>query len=163
VEGNAVIPVLDARVPKSWLGILQVKVAGHSRRIRQLPPVKAFKYIYKLTMFHVQYVLVTPIAKVYRLLHKRPPDTLLDHYLKSMHGMALRNYVPTVYPGRITLFHANESQKKNPVESPMGWAPLAVGGLEVHTFDTPHAMIRPEYAEEIALKLNECIFAAENH
>jgi thioesterase domain-containing protein/acyl carrier protein len=163
MEGSRVIPVLDAQIPKSWLGVLKTKVAGHSWRIRQFAPAKAVKYISKLAAFHAQFALVTSIAKGFRLLHKRPPDNLLDKYLKSIHGVALRNYVPTVYPGKITLFHANESERTNPVDAPMGWAPLAGGGLEVHYFDTPHAMLRPEYVEQVALKLNECILVAEGH
>jgi thioesterase domain-containing protein len=163
LEGDVVTPVLDAQMPASGFEILKIKAGGHYRRIRQLKPVKGLKYIVKLMIFHVKDPIISLIVKLFRLLHKRLPDNLLLQYLRTTHAMALRNYVPTLYPGKITLFHAIESQKTNPIDSPMGWARLAGGGLEVHYFDTPHTMIQPEYAEQIALKLNERILSVKNH
>ena len=163
VEGDAVVPVLEARLPENRYEILKIKIAGHFRRIRQLNRVKGIKYIVKLIWFHVKDVVISSIVKLFRLLHKRLPDALLLQYLRATHAMALRNYVPTLYPGKITFFHASESQKTNPIDSSMGWGRLAGGGLEVHYFETPHTMIQPEYAEQIARKLNECLLSAGNH
>jgi hypothetical protein len=110
--------------------------------------------------FHVKHAVISAFVKLFRLLHRRLPDNLLLQYLRTNHRLALRNYVPTLYPGKVTLFQASESQKTDPIDSPMGWAPLAGGGLEAHCFDTPHEMIKPEYAEPIARKLKECIASA---
>lgn len=160
IEGDKVIPVVEIRVPESGYKVLKIKVGGHFRRIRQLNPVRGIIYIGKLMMFHAKHAIISSFVKLYRLLHKRLPDNLLFQYLRITHAVAIRNYVPSLYSGKITLFHASESQKTNPIDSPMGWSPLAGGGLEVHYFETPHTMIKPEHAEVIARKLNECIISA---
>ncbi|MFT3893217.1 MAG: thioesterase domain-containing protein [Anaerolineales bacterium] len=160
VDGNTVLPVLDAQLPASGYELLKIKVGGHYWRIRQFKPLKAIKYVAKLIIFHTKYVIISFIAQLFRVLQKRLPDGLLLQYLRTTYAMALRNYVPTIYQGKVTLFHASESKKTNPIDSPMGWGPLANGGLDVHYFDTPHTMIQPEYAEQIARKLNECLLSA---
>ena len=48
----------------------------------------------------------------------------------------------------------------NPVDSPLGWAPLAGDGLDVYHFDASHELMRPEYAHEVAARLDECLSRA---
>jgi len=160
IEGDAVIPVVEALAPVSGYEILKRKTRGHLRKLRQLSLLRTIVYIGKLMRFHVKHAVISAFVKLFRLLHRRLPDNLLLQYLRTNHRLALRNYVPTLYPGKVTLFQASESQKTDPIDSPMGWAPLAGGGLEAHCFDTPHEMIKPEYAEPIARKLKECIASA---
>ena len=131
--------------------------------IGQFSPSKSVVYIGKQIWFYVRYAAVSFLATLFRLARKRLPDALLLRYMRLNHRMALRNYVPTRYPGKVTLFRATESLESDSIESPMGWAPLSGGGLDVHYFDTPHEMIKAEYAEPIARKLNECLIAARNH
>jgi aspartate racemase len=160
IEGDVEIPVVQALTPVSGYEILKRKARGHFRKLSQLSPLRIIAYIGKQMAFHAKHVVVSSFVKMFRLLRRRLPDYLLLRYLRINHRVAIRNYVPTLYPGRITIFRANETLETNPIDSPMGWAPLAGGGLEVHYFDAPHEMIKHEYAEPIARKLNECILSA---
>jgi len=162
MEENTVVPVVD-QSSANGLEIWEQKLKGHSVKIRQLSLMDSMIYIGKHIWFYMRYAIVSMGAILFRLANKRLPDGLLLHYLRLNHRMALRNYIPTKYPGKITLFRATESLKNDPVNVTMGWAPLAGGGLDVHYFDTPHEMIKSEYAEPVARELNECLISAKNH
>ena len=96
----------------------------------------------------------------FRTLRMRLPDVLLQNSLRENHIEALTSYVPVKYPGRIILFRAAESLAENPVDSPLCWAPLAGDGLDVYHFDASHELMRPEYAHEVAARLDECLSRA---
>ncbi len=161
VVNGVVQPVLGPVAFDSPKDIFIRKLHGHWRVLSGMSLGRAVIYSAKLIGFQVRLVLVSGIAALYRKFGKRLPDQLLLQYLRANHRAALRNYVPAVYPGRITIFRANESIESDPLDSPMGWKPLAGGGLDAYYFDTPHEMIKPEYAEMIAKKLNECIQLAQ--
>lgn len=162
-EQGKFVPIVDAPSTVSGIVTWRYKIKGHFRMIGQFSPLKSVVYIGKHIWFYLRYAATSFFVLLFRLIHKRLPDALLLHYLRLNHRMALRNYVPTKYPGRVTLFRATESLESDSIESPMGWASLSGGGLDVHYFVTPHEMIKPEYAEPIARKLNECLIAAGNH
>ena len=162
-EQGKFVPIVDAPSTVSGIVTWKYKIKGHFRMIGQFSPLKSVVYIGKHIWFYLRYAATSFFVLLFRLIHKRLPDALLLHYLRLNHRMALRNYVPTKYPGRVTLFRATESLESDSIESPMGWASLSGGGLDVHYFVTPHEMIKPEYAEPIARKLNECLIAAGNH
>jgi hypothetical protein len=73
---------------------------------------------------------------------------------------AVLNYVPEVYPGRITIFRASQSLAKNPIDDPMGWGPLAAGGVDWFIIESTHRIIDPEFAQQVGSKLNECLAKA---
>ena len=162
-DGDRVIPIVEGLAPATPYEILRRKTKGHLRKIEQLGLFEKIAYVAKQAGFPIKYAMTSLIAKGFRLLQKRLPDSLLLHYLRDNHKLALQNYVPALYPGKITLFRASASMKKHPIDSPMGWAPLANGGVDVHYFEASHEIIKPEYAEQIARKLNECISAARKH
>lgn len=161
VVNGMVKPVLEPLTPDSDTELFKRKMQGHWRALSKMRPRRAAVYAGKQVWFQFRLVLISAVAYIYRLFGRRLPDQLLIRYLRLNHRAALRNYVPAVYPGRVTLFRARESIASDPLDSPMGWGPLAGGGLDVHYFDTPHEMIKPEYAAMIANKLNECIRAAQ--
>jgi hypothetical protein len=76
------------------------------------------------------------------------------------HIWAVRDYVPTSYPGRITLFRASESLNANHEDSSTGWESLAGGKLDVFDFNATHELVNAEYAMEVAHKLTECMHKA---
>jgi thioesterase domain-containing protein len=163
VEGNNIVPIVRELTPVNRYEILKRKANGHLRKLKQLSLSAKMAYIVRKTGFHIRYAVTSLIAKLFRLFGKRLPDFFLMHYLRDNHRMALKNYVPTLYPGKITIFRASASMKKHPIDSPMGWAPLAGGGVDVHYFDASHEIIKPEYAQLVAQKLNDCIISARNN
>ena len=105
-------------------------------------------------------------AVVFRLvafLHARKirvPDSLLLLYLRTVHSKTLYAYIPTSYPGKVTLFRSLETARISSDDSPWSWRALADGGLEIHHFDATHNIVDVEYAEEVAQKLQECLVQA---
>ncbi|WNN88257.1 alpha/beta fold hydrolase [Gloeocapsopsis dulcis] len=92
--------------------------------------------------------------------------------LEAIHNRVQRNYVPQVYPGRVTLFRAINPLGKDFYYEPdlptpddwynrdpeHGWAKLAAGGLEIHDVPGNHMAIFTEpYVGSLAEKLKACL------
>ncbi len=97
-------------------------------------------------------------VRVLHRLGRRLPNNMMIQYLREAHIKAVLNYVPERYAGQITMFRARESLKDNPADSPMGWGPLAGGGLKAIVFEGSHADVyNPAYADKIAEMLRQCL------
>jgi thioesterase domain-containing protein len=70
----------------------------------------------------------------------------------------LRDYVPQVYPGRVTLFRASKQPAGYNNVRDLGWGKLAAGGVEIHDVPGYHGSIMMEPRVRIlAQKLEACI------
>jgi amino acid adenylation domain-containing protein len=56
----------------------------------------------------------------------------------ASHYRAVRNYVPAVYPGRLTLFRARTQPLLGPHLPDLGWGRLAAGGIDVEVIPGEH-------------------------
>jgi len=75
---------------------------------------------------------------------------------------ANRTYVPKPYPGCITLFRATEQPYGIYPDPALGWAELAIGGLEIVDVMGHHgAIIREPRVRALAQKLNESLRRAQ--
>jgi aspartate racemase len=155
-----IVPANEEQIRVGKLEILMRKVRGHFRKLSQLSTSAKISYLWNQVYIRIERILVSLFVKRYRRSGKRLPDRLLMLYIRKNHSEALTNYAPTFYPGKITLFRSSESLETNPVDSPMGWGPLAGGGLEVHHFEATHNLVHTEYAELVARTLNECMVSA---
>lgn len=71
---------------------------------------------------------------------------------------AVQNYVPKVYPGRITLFQSLQRWTRRYHEPAMGWDVLAAGGVEIHLCPGNHfSMILEPRVSVMATKFQECL------
>jgi len=148
---------LDTALPQHPIGILRQKLSGHYLRLSVLSPRQQVAYVINQITIRIKQLITFTLVKILRILRRRIPDRLLLIYLRLKHTEALINYVPVVYPGKITLFRATQSLTANPDDSRLGWGPLAAGGMDVHHFDAPHEIVNPEYAKDVASKLHECL------
>jgi thioesterase domain-containing protein len=82
--------------------------------------------------------------------------------LRLIHYQAGRDYVPTSYPGRVTIF-LSEDAPAIPSEDPrLGWTKLAAGGSEVHLFPGSHdTMLNESHIRVVAEKLKLCVEKAQ--
>ena len=100
-----------------------------------------------------------------------PPDfgfTQVRHLFNiyKSNVQAVRNYIPKVYPGHVTLFRAEQELAKNPHRLMHGWDKYAAGGVDVYVvpgshFDMaykPHVSV---LCEQLNLTLEK--LRAENH
>ena len=71
---------------------------------------------------------------------------------------ATRNYVPSRYPGRITLFRAAQELSGMSSDPTLGWSKWAAEGVDVHVVPGNHAsMVYKPHVEVLAQKLNFCL------
>ena len=136
---------------------LRRKFSFHKKRFSEQDLRGKLGFLPHEVAYQTSALEVLSTARIYRSLHKRLPDSILLRYLRLSHTNALRSYVPVRYPGKVTLFRANSSLKKNPDDSPMGWKPLAGGGFNVIHFTATHDLFKTEYVAEVAKRLNECL------
>jgi thioesterase domain-containing protein/acyl carrier protein len=99
------------------------------------------------------------VYQTYQSLGRPLPKTLRD--VKEFNSLAVRNYVPKVYGGSVTLFWASEDLRtsKDLVD---GWRALAGGGMEVHEIPGTHLdIIKEPHVSELATKLRSCLATAQ--
>lgn len=151
-ENRHVEPLLQTK--------FKTKVNWHIRNVKGKGFVEKLRYVIHLIGHNLDFVFLTRISKVYRFVGVRIPDNLLLRYLRKSHTRAISQYVPTRYPGKITVFRSSASLPSNPDDASEGWKFLAGGGMETYHFNATHNIVGPQYAKEVALKLNECLVKA---
>jgi acyl carrier protein len=159
-SSGVILPDLKTQINPTRSYQFGRKVQSHFMELSGLDWPEKLAYVGRALTFRFQRSNIYFKANVYRRLKKRLPDILLLQYLRYKHSEALRYYVPSRYPGKITLFRASESLEENPDDSPMGWMPLAADGVDIYHIDASHNIVNYEYAREIAFKLTECLDAA---
>jgi thioesterase domain-containing protein/acyl carrier protein len=102
------------------------------------------------------------VYQMYQSAGRSLPKTLRD--IKEFNSLAVRNYVPKVYEGSVTLFWASADLRtsKDLVD---GWRALAGGGMEVHEIPGTHLdIIKEPHVSHLATKLRSCLANAQaNH
>jgi len=83
------------------------------------------------------------------------PRALQD--IQELNSLAVREYVPKVYDGHLTLFWAS-SDLRTSVDLVGGWRALAGGGIDVHEIPGSHLdIIKEPHVAELAEKLADCL------
>jgi thioesterase domain-containing protein len=98
-------------------------------------------------------------VKAYRwsLQLGRPVLPLLRQPSRALE-QAARCYQPSPYPGSITLFKARSPDSPAPSEGTLGWARVAMGGVDVYEVRGEHLTIMHEpQVEELARQLRVCL------
>jgi thioesterase domain-containing protein len=87
------------------------------------------------------------------------PRALQD--IKELNSLAVREYVPQVYDGHVTLFWASSDLRAS-VDFVEGWRALAGGGIEVHEIPGSHLdIVKEPHVRELAKKLSGCLGRAQ--
>ena len=72
-----------------------------------------------------------------------------------------RNYVPRVYPGKVTLFRASNQPLGIYPDPTLGWEALVAGDLEIHEVPGHHgSLVKEPYVPVLAKELEHCIESA---
>jgi len=88
----------------------------------------------------------------------------LRHFLKieRCNFHALAHYTPKVYPGRITLFRAQERSVEEAEDRDLGWSAFAAGGVNIYDIPGTHyTMLKASHVETIAALLEECLLQVQ--
>jgi amino acid adenylation domain-containing protein len=87
------------------------------------------------------------------------PRALQD--IKELNSLAVRQYVPQVYDGQVTLFWASTDLRAS-VDFVEGWRALAGGGIDVHEIPGSHLdIVKEPHVQELAKKLRACLERAQ--
>lgn len=159
-QDGSITPSLDAPLPSNRFDVLKRKLVGHYFRLSALSPGQQISYILHQIQIRIKRTTISALVKIHRSLGRRIPDYLLLRYLRESHSMAKTNYVPMIYPGKITLFRASQTLQADPDDSPLGWGPLAAGGVDIYHFESSHEIVNAEHAKDVALRLNDCLTTA---
>jgi thioesterase domain-containing protein len=101
--------------------------------------------------------------KVQGITYKGYPQSegSISHTLQEVlkaNRQALSNYIPQVYPGRITLFLSREAPERSCYDRRLGWNEMATGGLEVCVVPGNHETLFGEpHVRILAEKLRVCL------
>jgi thioesterase domain-containing protein len=145
------------------LKLLVSKLQGHAARLQGLSLGEKLAYLSQDARMRLGRAYDRACIRAYRLRKKRLPADLLLKHMEERHLQALLSYAPRPYPGRVTLLRARESLLKNPLDDPLGWKPLAQGGLDVHIFNSDHRLVDEAFAGKVAEKLLEYLVQASAH
>jgi thioesterase domain-containing protein len=77
---------------------------------------------------------------------------------------ASSQYVPGVYPGRVTVYRATEKvfYTNSYLKSGLGWGKLAAGGVEIHDIPSDHlGILKEPHVQVLGKKLRECLDKAQ--
>jgi thioesterase domain-containing protein len=138
---------------------------SHLANLHSLPAADKILYVITKARFaprKLKSQLWRRVYQMYQSAGRSLPQTLRD--VKEFNSLAVRNYVPKVYEGSVTLFWASEDLRtsRDLVE---GWRALAGGGMEVHEIPGTHLdIIKEPHVSELATKLSSCLANAQaNH
>ena len=96
----------------------------------------------------------------YEKLDRPLPQTFRD--VKEFNSLAVREYAPQIYDGRVTLFWASGDLRTS-IDLVAGWRALAGGGIEVHEIPGSHLdIVKEPHVQELAEKLSGCLEAAQS-
>ncbi|HEY9666549.1 MAG TPA: hypothetical protein V6C91_07065, partial [Coleofasciculaceae cyanobacterium] len=111
----------------------------------------------------------TKIGRIYSKFHledsNSTPHTLEYFARQEIRSQAEQNYVPQVYPSRVTLFKAGDraDAATADIASDLGWGNLAGGGLEIYEVPGDHLSILKEpYVRVLSEKLRDSLDQAQN-
>lgn len=141
--------------------VLLNKIRGHLHRMDAMPARQKIAYLYADARMRIQRKLRRRQIAAYQRQRRRLAPDILLWYLEDCHTAALLAYAPEPYAGRLTLFRTRESLPHNPLNSPSGWEALALGGCDLHLFDSPHRMVDEAYIGELADRLRSCLALAQ--
>jgi non-ribosomal peptide synthetase component F/thioesterase domain-containing protein len=142
------------------LSILLQKVGFHVGNITGLNIKQIPQYLHEKIRMMLEILsgrAVTLFAKWTGKTSGGGTDPGIGSYIQDMNHLALRDYQPGVYEGRITIFRPerNYSSLSDPT---LGWGAVALGGIDtVELPVNPHAMLVEPYVKELAATLQRSI------
>jgi hypothetical protein len=152
----------DSRSRTYKAGRFIKRVNGHIVNLHQLTTKEKINYF----RGKAKYVPGKIKNKLWQAAYKfylqtgRPLPSLLRS-VGEFNFMAVMNYVPKIYPGKATLFWANEDLRGT-YDVEAGWKFLAQGGVEIHNIPGNHLdIVKEPYVQVLAEKLKACIDKAQ--
>jgi amino acid adenylation domain-containing protein len=136
-------------------------VKAHLTNLSALGLKAKLDYIWMVVQFKIERKIPSAIALSTNKLANlfRSPPEILKSQIKAANEIAFNNYIPTVYPGKVTLFLPKIKQVKSYIDPNGGWSQLALGGVETCDVPGDHAsiLIKDSDVRILAKVLQECL------
>jgi amino acid adenylation domain-containing protein len=136
------------------------RTKAHVVNLRSLSVNEGVAYLIKKARFAPRKLKSQVWRRIYGSYQRlgRPlPQTFRD--VKEYNSLAVREYTPHVYDGKVTLFWASADLRTS-IDLVEGWRALAVGGFEVHEIPGTHLdMVKEPHVQHLAEKLSACLRA----
>ena len=137
---------------------MKSKIRAHLRNLRTLGPIEKLKYLCEKSTYGPKKIQINTWQTLYRIFRKsgRPLPRVLRN-VEQFNYIAAREYVPKVYPGKVTLFWASEDLNTGH-DAVAGWEVLASGGVEIRELPGTHLnIIKEPFVEHLAREISSCL------
>ena len=154
------LPSDDKRNSRSYR--FAKKFESHTRNLGQLRFKRKLEYLWNKLRYVPAKTKGQVWGGVFKLYREggRPLPRLLRN-IEQINFAAARNYVPKVYPGKVTLFLAS-ADLTAAYDLKEGWEALAGDGLEVHEIEGDHInIIKEPFVGQLAAELTSCLDKAQ--
>jgi amino acid adenylation domain-containing protein len=143
---------------------LRYQISIHKLNLSRLKPTERLSYVTDRVKWKIERLGQKLTDKFYLWSGRPNPDLIPETFrlVEQANRQAVRNYLPQVYPGRVTLFRSIERPTRKYYEPLLGWGELAAGGVEVVEVPGHHStMILEPYVRFLAEKLRACLDKAQ--
>ncbi len=138
------------------------RTKAHFANLRSLSVNEGLSYLARKARFaptKMKSQLWRRIYQSYENVGRPLPRMLKD--IKEFNSLAIRDYAPKVYDGKVTLFWASADLRTS-IDLVDGWRALAGGGIEVHEIPGSHLdIVKEPHVQELASKLGSCLAQAQ--
>jgi amino acid adenylation domain-containing protein len=150
---------VDKNTFSHWLSI-------HLTNLAHLQGTEKLSYLWLRLQWLLEQKIPKPIAETYFSLTDifRSPQELLLRRIADTNRQAQKNYIPAVYPGKLTLFRAQVRRTNGYFDPYGGWSQLALGGIEVYELPGDHMsfLIKESHLKIFAQQLKDCLTKAQS-
>ena len=141
------------------------RTRAHVANLRKLSVSEGLAYVIKKARFAPRkmksqvwrriYQSYENLSRVFEKLGHPLPRAF--HDIREFNSLAVRDYAPKVYDGKVTLFWASADLRTS-IDLVEGWRALAGRGIEVHEIPGSHLdIVKEPHVGELATKLRSCL------
>ena len=138
-------------------GRYALKLKSHANNLRQLSMAEKVAYIFRKLQYapaKTKHALYSRAYKIYERIGKPLPPVLQN--IEQINFAAVKNYVPRIYAGNVTLFLASDLTSDYDLHD--GWGELVQGEIETHEIPGNHInIIKPPHVSALAEELRACL------
>jgi aspartate racemase len=136
------------------------RILFHLRKLLRLSIQDQLTYLWERLGWHLTIGKLSLWYKIYLSYIRQSPQDARILNVAAANNQAARSYVPSAYPGRVTLFRATDKSVGFGKDPDMGWSKLTTGGLEIYEICGSHKEIIEEpQVKGLAEKLKLCLNA----
>ncbi|BAY29619.1 amino acid adenylation domain-containing protein [Nostoc carneum NIES-2107] len=130
----------------------------HARNLLSMNIQEQINYIWARVAWHLELGKASGLNRFYLRYIKRSLAELRLLDVALANDKARKNYVPSIYPDKLTLLRTIEQSLESDTDPEWGWGKLVAGGVEIHYVPGVHTSVMHEpHVQVVAEKLRNCL------